>query len=345
MSESIGNDVDKHPSEPSTGLAVVDQEDFENPGIEPHHERLTDRSPLAARHANRVVAAWFIASIVGAIFAIVAYFAFPITDDFGSIHRNNLFVGLGIALALLGIGIGGVYWAKHLMADHEVAEERHAIRSPEPTRQAAIDIIKTADEESGFTRRTLIRRSLIGAAVAAPLPAIVLLRDLGPNPERDLFHTAWKTGTRLTTDPLGVPIKAADVTLGSAFHVIPEGISNDADYLEQKAKAAVLLTRIEPSAIHERPERKNWSYNGIIAYSKICTHVGCPVALIEQHTHHLLCPCHQSTFDIADEARVIFGPAARPLPQLPITVDSEGYLVAKSDFSGPVGPSFWGIER
>ncbi len=87
--------------------------------------------------------------------------------------------------------------------------------------------------------------------------------------------------------------------------------------------------------------RENWNVGGIVAYSKICTHVGCPAALYEQTTHHILCPCHQSTFDALDSAKVIFGPAARPLPQLPIGVDSEGYLIAKSDFNEPVGPSFW----
>jgi ubiquinol-cytochrome c reductase iron-sulfur subunit len=85
----------------------------------------------------------------------------------------------------------------------------------------------------------------------------------------------------------------------------------------------------------------NWTVDGIVAYSKICTHVGCPVALYEQTTHHILCPCHQSTFDAPKGAQVIFGPAARPLPQLPITTNAEGFLVAQSDYTVPVGPSFW----
>jgi ubiquinol-cytochrome c reductase iron-sulfur subunit len=86
---------------------------------------------------------------------------------------------------------------------------------------------------------------------------------------------------------------------------------------------------------------EGWDYQGIVAFSKVCTHVGCPIALYEHRTHHLLCPCHQSTFDLADSANVVFGPAARRLPQLPISVDSEGYLIAQSDFQEPVGPSFW----
>ncbi len=158
---------------------------------------------------------------------------------------------------------------------------------------------------------------------------------------RPSCSTGGAAGTTAGGGPDGTPIKASDVTLGSVFHVIPEGLNDVEDRLEEKAKAAVLLMRLKPSDLHVSPEREDWNYNGIVAYSKICTHVGCPVALYEQQTHHLLCPCHQSQFDITREAAVIFGPAKRPLPQLPITVDDEGYLVARSDFHEPVGPSFW----
>ena len=107
-----------------------------------------------------------------------------------------------------------------------------------------------------------------------------------------------------------------------------------------KAKSATVLLRMDPDDIVSDVTR-NWSVSGIVAYSKICTHVGCPISLNERTTHHLLCPCHQSTFDLADSGKVIFGPAARSLPQLPITVNADGYLVAKSGFDQPVGPSFW----
>jgi ubiquinol-cytochrome c reductase iron-sulfur subunit len=110
---------------------------------------------------------------------------------------------------------------------------------------------------------------------------------------------------------------------------------------QQKAKAAVILVKMRPEDITPAPGRENWGVNGILCYSKICTHVGCPISLWEQQTHHLLCPCHQSTFDLADNGKVIFGPAARALPQLPLMLDDEGYLVAQSDFTEPVGPSYW----
>ncbi|NHB84010.1 Rieske (2Fe-2S) protein [Tessaracoccus sp. HDW20] len=94
--------------------------------------------------------------------------------------------------------------------------------------------------------------------------------------------------------------------------------------------------------LDQGPEsRKDWQVSGILAYSKICTHVGCPISLWERQTHHLLCPCHQSTFDLGNSGVVVFGPAARALPQLPIKVNEEGFLVAQSDFTLPVGPSFF----
>jgi ubiquinol-cytochrome c reductase iron-sulfur subunit len=325
-----------------TGLAVIAPDAVKDPGLEPHRTRMTDKSVKHEKAATRQVAAMFFASAIGSAFAIYAYFAFPLTEDLSTVRNNTLLLGLGITLGLFGIGIGAVHWAKTLMPDAEVSEERHQTRGKEADRARAVEIIKLADSESGFSRRKLIRRSLYSALAVFPLPAIMIFGDLGPNPGDTLRHTMWKKGTRLATDPTGTPIKASDVTLGSVFHVIPEGLAElDHHKLEEKAKAAVLLVRLDPADLKESEERKNWSYDGIVAYSKICTHVGCPVALYEQQTHHLLCPCHQSTFDVTDACKVVFGPASRALPQLPITVDAEGYLIAQSDFTEPVGPSFW----
>jgi ubiquinol-cytochrome c reductase iron-sulfur subunit len=189
----------------------------------------------------------------------------------------------------------------------------------------------------------VLKGAIVGAVALAPLTiAVPLIGEVGADWNVDKFrHTIWAKGRRLARDPSGEPIKAADVTIGSAFHVIPEGLQEEDHWIEEKAKAIVLMVRLDPADLKEREERKSWSYEGIVAYSKVCTHVGCPVALYEQQTHHLLCPCHQSTFDIADGARIVFGPASRPLPQLPIAVDDEGYLIAQDDFNEPVGPSYW----
>jgi len=330
----------------STGTAVIPYDAFENPGFEPHRPRVTDEDPKREKRAQRTVYTLFYLSILGSVWAIAAYMLIPIeSNDVGAVQLNNMFIGLGATLALLGIGFGAVHWGKSLMTSAESIDIRHPIGSSEATKQGAVEVFRQADEESGFTRRSVIRNSLIGALLAFPLPAVVLFRGLAPQdqlPVELLSHTMWAKGTRLALDPSGVPIKAADVTIGSAFHVIPEGLAElEHGKLEEKAKAAVLLMRLEPSELNQAPDRVTWSYDGIVAYSKICTHVGCPVALYEQHTHHLLCPCHQSQFDVANHCEVIFGPAKRPLPQLPIAVDDEGYLIAQSDFTEPVGPSFW----
>ncbi|MGB4706801.1 MAG: Rieske 2Fe-2S domain-containing protein [Aquiluna sp.] len=331
----------------SPGLAKDIQKPIKDPGIEPHRVRMTNKSEKHAKTAEKQIAAMFGVSVIGAIIAVWGFFAFPIIDGDLSATRNNaLWMGLGMALSMLGIGFGAVHWAKTLMPDNEVSEMRHQTRSSDETRAQALEIVKLADGESGFTRRKLIRRSMYGAIAFFPIPAIIIFGDLGPVVGDTLRHTMWKPGTRLTKDPTGIPIKASDVTIGSVFHVIPEGLSEMEEHkLEEKAKAAVLLVRVNPSDLNEDPAKADWSYQGIVAYSKICTHVGCPVALYEQHTHHLLCPCHQSTFDLANHCEVVFGPASRPLPQLPIAVDAEGYLIAQSDFLDPVGPSFWDMRK
>ena len=331
----------------SPGLATDIEKPIANPGIEPHRIRMTDKSEKHARTAEKQIAVMFGVSVVGAIIAIWGFFAFPIVDgDLSATRNNSLWMGLGMALSMFGIGFGAVHWAKTLMPDNEVSEMRHQARSSDETRAQALEIVKLADGESGFSRRKLIRRSMYGALAFFPIPAIIIFGDLGPVVGDTLKHTMWKPGTRLTKDPTGIPIKASDVTIGSVFHVIPEGLSEMEEHkLEEKAKAAVLLVRVNPSGLNEDPAKADWSYQGIVAYSKICTHVGCPVALYEQHTHHLLCPCHQSTFDLANHCEVVFGPASRPLPQLPIAVDAEGYLIAQSDFLEPVGPSFWDIRK
>ncbi|BAJ73041.1 rieske Fe-S protein [Microbacterium testaceum StLB037] len=333
---------------PSAGLAVAIPDPVENPGLPGHRHRMTDQDPQAMKRAVRTVYTLFYFSVAASIWASIAYMIFPIESGaLIDIRYNNLFIGLGIGFALLAIGIGTIHWGKSVMSDKEYIEDRHATRGRDDTREGAVNVFVEANKDSGFGRREIIRNSLFAALAASIIPGITLFRGLAPqdaDPVKLLSHTMWKEGSRLSHDPSGRPIRAADVTLGSAFHVIPEelaGLGHDEGYLEEKAKAIVLLMRLQPEQLNPETNNMDWTYDGIVAYSKVCTHVGCPVALYEQQTHHLLCPCHQSQFDVANGAAVIFGPAARPLPQLPITVDAEGYLVAQSDFHEPVGPSFW----
>lgn len=323
-----------------------DLDKFQDPGLPPHRKRLADTDPRAEKRAERQVALLFIISIIGTLSFFIAYFVLGRPDNITEIRIQNSMLGLGTTFAMLGIGVGIVHWAKTLMPDHEISELRHEIR-PEADRVDAENIINQVIDETGIKRRPLIRNTLIGAIALAPIPAVFMFRDLDRTGKtanemvEQLRHTLWDTDVRLTRDPSGTPIKAADVSIGSAFHVIPEGLNEAENMLNEKAKAVVLLMRLDPSKMNISAGREDWHVDGIVAYSKICTHVGCPVALYEQQTHHLLCPCHQSTFDLTNECAVIFGPAGRALPQLPIKVDANGFLVARSDFQEPVGPSYW----
>ena len=336
----------------SAGREVVPQDRgtavpvrFENPGLVPHRHRMSDVDPKAAKRAERQVATLFGISALGTLLTLVAYFTIKFDTPMSFMEhlaRTRLsteLLGIGLFLALFGIGAGAVHWAKTLMPDEERVEDRHLQRASDADRRDAVNILKEGAAESGMGRRPLIRNSLIGALALVPLPAVALLRDTGPMPGKHLSETMWKAGLKLLKDPQGTPVKASDLKIGSVVHIVPEGINDVEHYLEEKAKSAVLLMRLDPRELD--PVSVPGSYAGIVAYSKICTHMGCPVALYEQQTHHLLCPCHQSTFDVTQNCKVIFGPAKRNLPQLAITVDAEGYLVAKEGFRESVGPSFW----
>ena len=320
---------------------------FENPGLPPHVPRMADLDENAAKRAEKQVATLFGLSALAAVAFVVAYFAIdPETVLFipgiGPANLSNVVLGVTFAVSLLGIGVGAVHWAKTLMPDAESVEERHPLRSSDAARQGFVDNLYEGGDAAQLPRRPLIKYSLGGALGLFAIPLVLpLLGGLGPLPKDELSTTKWKKGDRLVRDPENTPIKASDVTIGSVFHVLPEGLLDmEHHVLEEKAKAAVLLMRLEPDLIKVQKER-DWGHDGIVAYSKICTHVGCPVGLYEQQTHHLLCPCHQSTFDVTNDCEVIFGPAKRPLPQLKITVDAEGYLVADAPFREAVGPSFW----
>jgi ubiquinol-cytochrome c reductase iron-sulfur subunit len=319
---------------------------FADPGHEPHKPRRGDLDPKANKRAERQVLFLFAISVLGTVGFVIAYFALPPGTTPESMRLSNVALGSALAFALLGICTGAIHWAKALMNDHEKSEERHAQASSPETREAAVQVLQDGADDSGISRRGALQGAVVTAVALFPLTiALPLIGNIGEDWNvGKLKHTMWKKGTKLARDPSGRPIKASDVTVGSVFHVIPEHLEEEEHPLDEKAKAVVLLIRLDPADIKSE-QGVGWSYDGIVAFSKICTHVGCPVALYEQQTHHLLCPCHQSTFDVADGARVVFGPAKRPLPQLPITVDDEGYLIAQSDFHEPVGPSFWEREK
>ncbi|WP_166140412.1 cytochrome bc1 complex Rieske iron-sulfur subunit [Nocardioides ochotonae] len=343
--------------DPNLPAQSAEQEPIGDPGLEPHQWRPTDVDPKAEKRAERQVAAFFGLSALSAIAFVVAYFTVKGgTEDptrLGYLGASNVLLGVFLGLALLFIGIGIIQWARKLMGDQEIVEMRHPAKSSEEDREATLAALSQGLEEAGIARRPLVRNSMLGAIGMLALPSVVLLRDLGKIDIPALARTIWAPGMRLVRDVVGTPIKASDLEVGDLVNGLPEALfptpengypaeeAHGVHLQVNKSKTAIVIVRMEPDEIIPGPGREDWSVDGIVCYSKICTHVGCPISLYERTTHHLLCPCHQSTFDLGDSARVVFGPAARPLPQLPLAVDDEGYLIAQSDFTEPVGPSYW----
>ena len=320
---------------------------FQDPGLPEHIHRKADHDEGAAKKAERQVAILFSLSALGTLLLIFSFIfvsdeTFIFIPVMGQTNAHQLGLGLGMAIALFCIGAGAIHWAKTLMPDEEIVVQRHEFRSDDEDRADFVKTVKEGAENAGLGRRPLIKRTLGAALGLSGLTPLLLLRDLGPLPGDDLKKTHWKAGTRLVTDPGDRPIRPEDLEIGAVAQTQPEFPEGKERHLEDIAKDAVLLIRMRPEEFNLDSERLSWTHEGIIAFSKICSHMGCAVALYEQTTKHLLCPCHQSTFDVTRAAKVIFGPAARPLPQLAITVDAQGYLVAQAPFTEPVGPSFWG---
>ena len=332
-----------------------------DPGLPPHLWRPTDVDPKAEKRAERQIAAMFIAAMISAVLFVVAYFSFSVGDNwdtFLGMGASTVSLGVTLGVSLLLIGTGIIHLARKLMADAEMVEMRHPAASPPEDREATVAALNAGLDEAGIGRRPLVRNTMIGAVGVLGLPAVVLLRDLAPGDALDidkLAHTLWKPEMRLVRDVVGTPILASEIEVGDLINAAPEAMfpSEENGYPElegaeeqaEKAKGAIIIVRMDPDELTPATQPDKWTVDGIICYSKICTHVGCPISLYERTTHHVLCPCHQSTFDLADGAKVVFGPAARPLPQLPIKVDEEGYLVAQSDFTEPIGASFWEREK
>ena len=330
----------------------------DDPGLEEHLPRLTDVDEKAADRAARQVTMMFGLVPVLAIAFVVIYFAVPKSTyiDFGPLHANALHVllGLTLGLAVLLIGLGAVQWARQIMGDHEIVDERHEANSSDEDREAAMAEVNQGISETGLSRRKMIGRSLLGALGIIAVPGLVTLADMTPvyptkkgraaTIERTIFDEASpETPIRLVNDVTYEPIRPADLEIGQLVNAQPENLQDyhGHEFQTEKAKSSIIIVRMNPESIKVPESRKDWHIGGILCYSKICTHVGCPISLWEQQTHHLLCPCHQSTFDLGDSGVVVFGPAKRALPQLPIVVDSEGYLAAPGDFTVPVGPSYF----
>lgn len=270
--------------------------------------------------AERFAIAGFIVTALAAIGLLVIYWQ----------HPNTQWEGVLLAIAFVSFGSSCVIVAHSLLPAGPAVDERPPFGTDLEERG---EVAESFDRIEVVSRRRFLVASAGGAVVALAATAVFPLRSLGPRPTNQLTKTPWRRGLRVVTDD-GVPVRAVDVPLGGLVTVFPAGFAGS-------ASGQAVLMRVEPALLHPPPSRADWSPNGLICFSKICTHAGCPVGLYEAQRHELLCPCHQSAFAVLHEAKPVSGPAARALPQLPLSVDTEGVLVAQGDFSAPVGPAWW----
>lgn len=274
------------------------------------------------RAARQAAVAFLIAIVAG--LALVAVY---VVGGQTQIEGTLLFLSLGA----IGVGLG--IWVKVIVGPHEVIEERPLMSGqPEYRAQFSAQYEESLGEAMSGGRRRFLLRLLAGAGASLGIALLLPFRSLGPGPQQELFRTPWREGVRLVTRD-GEPIRAEDIVADQVVTVFPEGATDAAD-----AQTVLIGLRQDVERQLEHPTVEN-----MVAYSKICTHAGCPVGLYRARVGELLCPCHQSTFGVYRGAIVLSGPAGRPLPQLPIGVDDEGYLVALSDFPTPVGPTFWNL--
>ncbi|GAA1282048.1 ubiquinol-cytochrome c reductase iron-sulfur subunit [Pseudonocardia aurantiaca] len=321
----------------------------------------------AEKRAERSVALWFVISALSGL-AFLASFLFwpyqyvaPGAPGYGLYALYTPIVGGTFGLAVLALGIGVIAYVKRFFPDEVSVQQRHDGASDEVARRTVVAQLVKAGTDTGIARRTVIKRAAGAAAgvfglalgIAAIAPLVRNPWKLGP--DSPLWVTAWRPIggetvylRRDTGDPTEVSlVRPEDQEPGSMETVFPfrESERGNAEALIAGLSGSdtpVMLIRLRPGQpVVQRAGQENFHFGDYYAYSKICTHLGCPTSLYEAQTNRILCPCHQTQFLATEYAKPIFGPGTRPLPQLPITVNSEGYLVATGDFREAVGPAFW----
>jgi ubiquinol-cytochrome c reductase iron-sulfur subunit len=260
-----------------------------------------------------------------------------------ALDANTQLLGLTLGGALVCLAASLIVVAHKLIVTEQLVAEY-----PPPEHPHEQDVLVEIVEESGdrLTRRRLFRLGLLAAGGGLGLAAIVPALSFGPLLRTRYFYgTPWRRGRRLV-DEHDRPLKAADLEEKAFYTAFAEGAN------KEEQGAPLILVRLPVSALRLPPELAGYDAEGIVAYSKVCTHAGCAVAMYraplyapDEPRPALVCPCHYSTFDPADGGSVTFGPAGRALPMLPLTIDGNGFLRAKGDFNGPVGPSWWGVRE
>lgn len=244
--------------------------------------------------------------------------------------------GILLAVVLGGIGAGMALWAQRFMPHGPFEEQRGQIASSEEDIDAFLDDLDHGSQ--GIARRGFLAKMAAGALGALGLAALFPIRSLGPRPGEGLKETPYTEGDKRLVNERGQLVRADELAVDGVITCYPEGFVNGPD-------SPTLLIHLRPGQNNPKPGRETWAAGDLVAYSKLCSHMGCPVGLYQAQSGLLLCPCHQSTFDVPNHCTPIFGPATRSLPQLPLRIDADGYIVATGDFSDPVGPGFWDRGR
>ena len=282
--------------------------------------RFQDR-PEAEHHAERRIALYWAITTAAALALAGVYLA----------GGQPQLEGLLLMIALGSLGLGFVVFARDLLPGNEQTASRGDHYSSAADREAVDEAFERGEEP--FARRRFLLRMLGLAGGSLGVAALFPINSLGPHPGDTLAHTSWRPGSRLVTAD-GRPIQVKDLSVDGVLTVFPEGATDDAD-------SQTILINVGDAPQQVRAGREGWSVQGCVAFSKVCTHAGCPVGLYRSTSHQLLCPCHQSTFNVLDECRPVFGPATRSLPQLALQVSDDGFLIAQHDYTEPVGPGYW----
>jgi ubiquinol-cytochrome c reductase iron-sulfur subunit len=333
-----------------------------------YEERWPVKGTKAEKRAERGVALWFVISALAGIAFLAAFLFWPWQYESPNSDKHVLYalytplIGFTLGLAILGLGVGALLYTKKFIPDELAVQQRHEGRSPEVDRATLAAELADAGERSGIARRSLIKRTAgLGAGVfglgllVVPLGGLVRNPWKNSNSSESLWHTDWMSTNgervylrRQTGDYHEVQkVRPDDLDAGGFETVFPfrESERNNEEALVaalKRSDSPVMLIRLRPGQpVVKRAGQEDFNFGDYYAYSKVCTHLGCPTSLYEQQTGRLLCPCHQSQFDVFHYGKPLFGPATRALPQLPLAVDEEGYFYARGDFIEAVGPAFW----
>jgi ubiquinol-cytochrome c reductase iron-sulfur subunit len=313
-------------------------------------ERFPIRGTRAEKRAERAVSFLFVVAALAGLAFIVVFIVLPYHWQLPGESQNFRFytplLGGLLGLMLVLMGFGAVLWAKWLMPEEEVVQDRHDVPSTEEDKLIMQSTLAVGLDDTGLPRRSMLLRSLaLAGGALATVPLVAIVGGLIKKPGNQLSVTPY--GTLQKIYPGRVPIiyadgrrvSPADILAGGIATVFPVGNTTD-------ASSPTLLIRLRPGQIIKaRNGQADFQWGDFVAFSKICTHAGCPASLYEQQSSRLLCTCHQSQFQVLEDAKPVFGPATRSLPKLPLGVeigaDGRQYFVALGDFPEPIGPGFW----